>query len=283
MEISIEQVSMWTVNLLIVFNLLAHGVHSEKCPNEPKPNPYKPHTVPTCCQMYPSDPDLKKEQEKIFTKRDYFGRRKVPLVAVSCDEVGCPKLLGEECSGNTPSGEISTFGKCDPGIDTWDWLKCKCDCKLENGGRNCTYADEKEQPVNCRGRCVPHDLFRNNTDRFVAKDVIIPDVKDYGMISTCQKPDRAPACELMETDKISKIGDLPMACNGSCEVTYGQDIKHVMCAKVESNTASTNKGVENEISDNIHTATCNRLSDKGGYLIAIIIVVAQVHIVNNYV
>ena len=91
----------------------------------------------------------------------------------------------------------------------------------------------------------------------------------------------------METDKISKIGDLPMACNGSCEVTYGhvngQDIKHVMCAKVESNTASTNKGMENESSDNSPTATSNMLSAKGVHLIAIIAVIAQVHIVNNYV
>ena len=103
------------------------------------------------------------------------------------------------------------------------------------------------------------------------------------MISTCPKPERAPACELMETDKISKIGDLPMACNGSCEITYGQDIKHVMCAKVESNTASTNKGMENESSDNSPTATSNMLYAKGVHLIAIIAVIAQVHIVNNYV
>ena len=273
MDVSIQPVCMWSVNLLVTFNLVNQGVSSLDCMAE---DPSQPFKVPTCCNVNPTDPEMKKEQDRVLPK-ELVGRDKVMLVPGPCPgELACPKLLGEECGGLGDG-----LGKCDPGLNFLggEWLKCKC-THVYGIVEDCTHDDENET-VDFTGRCVPHNLFRNNTDHFIAKDAT--DVKDYGIIPSCSKTERVPACETMHggvnTDSLLYLPSL-FVCNGTCKKEHRQELVGISiittCSEDESNTATTNKLKENS------ATTFSRLSDNGEYLIAIMVIVGQHQGLRNY-
>ena len=264
---------MWSVNLLLTFNLAAQGVHSLDCMVE---DPSQPRKVPACCNVNPSDPEMKKEQERVLPK-ELVGRDNVMLVPGPCPgEWECPKQLGEECGG-----DWRTLGRCDPGLNIvgGEWLRCKCDSALKiTEGMNCTY-DYENEPVHFPGRCVPHNLFGNNTDHFIAKDTT--DVKDYSTIPSCikLKYQRVPACETMHggvDPKSSLYSPNLLVCNGICEKENRPGSTIITCRENESNTATTNKLKEKS------ATTFSRLSDKGEYLIAIMVIVSQHRSIKNF-
>ena len=264
MEVLIEAVCMWSVNLLLTFNLVAQGVRSLSCIT---PDPSQPFKVPACCKTNPSDPKMKIEQERVLPK-ELVGRDKVMLVSGPCGEWECPKQLGEKCGG-----DWGTLGRCDPGLNILggEWLRCKCDSTLEKTeGRNCTY-DEVNEPDHFPGRCVPHNLFGNNTDHFIAKDTT--DVKDYSILPSCIKTQyqRVPACEIMHggvhPDSSLYLPQL-LLCNETCEREERQGSTIITCIEDESNTATSNR-----LKDNNPATSFSRLSNKGEYLIATLVIV----------
>ena len=279
MDALIQPVCMWSVNLLVTFNFVAQGVNSLDCMEEDPSQPYK---VPACCKTNPSDPEMKKEQERVLPK-ELVGRDKVMLVSGPCPgEWECPRQLGEECGG-----EGDRLGKCDIGLGIvgGEWLRCKCDSTLEKAeGRNCTYDNTKDrifpQPVHFPGRCVPYNLFRNNTDRFIAKDTT--DVKDYAIIPSCTKTtyQRVPACETMHggvNPKSLLYFPSIFLCNGTCEIEYNPGYTTTTCSEDESLTTKVNTATTNKLKENNSATTFSTLSDEGEYLIGIMVIVGQLH------
>ena len=267
----------WAIIILIAIKIRVQGFESiypceERLPGQPR-------KVPTCCKRYPSHPDMKKEQEKIFPSF-FLPKDKVDFAFGRCGQQICPRQLGEQCGGT-----FGSWGLCDPA-----WLRCKCmNCTTINkqtGQVKCIeFTDEsnRQDLRSCMGHCVPPHLFQNNTEHLYfetdAKGMQKGGFDDV-MISTCRDPNTAMACESLEEGDVPFYGINP--CNGTCEFTYSTDVKHITCHDTGGDSVSTVDPAgcaqtgNNSATPSNHSATpSNSFSGKRGYFIPIMIIVGQ--------
>ena len=267
----------WAIIILIAIKIPVQGFESiYPCEERLSGQPRK---VPTCCKRYPSHPDMKKEQEKIFPSF-FLPKDKVDFAFGRCGQQICPRQLGEQCGGT-----FGSWGLCDPA-----WLRCKCmNCTKINkqtGQVKCIeFTDEsnRQDLRSCMGHCVPPHLFQNNTEHLYfetdAKGMQKGGFDDV-MISTCRDPNTAMACESLEEGDVPFYGINP--CNGTCEFTYSADVKHITCHDTGGDSVSTvdpagcaQTGNNSATPSNNSDTPFNCFSGKRGYFILIMIIVGQ--------
>ena len=258
----------WTILILIAINIRVQGFESiypykERLPEQPR-------KVPTCCKRYPSHPDMKKEQEKIFPS--FFHRKdRVDFAFGRCGQHICPRQLGEQCGGT-----FGSFGLCDPA-----WLRCKCmnctEINQQTGQVKCIeFTDEsiRQDLRTCSGHCVPPHLFQNNTEHlYFTRDTSGYQAYRVELISTCWDPNKATACELLEKGEVDDFALRP--CNGTCEFTYSTDVKYITCHDPGGDSVSTVDPAGCAQSSNNSATPSNSFSGKRGYFIPIMIIVGQ--------
>ena len=274
----------WAIIILIAIKIPVQGFESiYPCEERLSGQPRK---IPTCCKRYPSHPDMKKEQEKIFPSF-FLPKDKVDFAFGRCGQQICPRQLGEQCGGT-----FGSWGLCDPA-----WLRCKCmNCTKINkqtGQVKCIeFTDEsnRQDLRSCMGHCVPPHLFQNNTEHLYfetdAKGMQKGGFDDV-MISTCRDPNTAMACESLEEGDVPFYGINP--CNGTCEFTYSADVKHITCHAIggdsvstESNSASTMAPTGCANIDNSSATSTNNFSYKRGYFLPIMIIVGQHQMLKSF-
>ena len=271
----------WTIIILIAIHILLQGVKTifpvetiypciERLPGQPR-------KVPKCCKRYPSHPDMKKEQEKIFPSF-FHCKDRVDFAFGRCGQHICPRQLGEQCSGT-----FGSYGLCDP-----VWLRCKCmnctEINKQTGQVKCVeFTDDsiRQDLRTCSGHCVPPHLFQNNTEHlYFARDTSGYQAYRVEMISTCWDPNKATACELLEKGEVDDFALRP--CNGTCEFTYSTDVKHITCHDTGGDSVSTvdpagcaQTGNNSATPSNNSATPSNSFSGKRGYFILIMIIVCQ--------